>query len=81
MGWNHPVLRPCENYLYAFISIKDYGDNPLLMSLAVDFHALLKFTPKSSSPPSMEAYLAGQEGVKDAVNNKNWKAECENGIC
>ena len=51
------------------------------MSLAVDFHALLKFTPKSSSPPSMEAYLAGQEGVKDAVNNKNWKAECENGIC
>jgi uncharacterized protein RhaS with RHS repeats len=29
--WNDPVLRPCENYLYAYAAVADYGDPAWLL--------------------------------------------------
>ncbi len=84
--WNHRELRPCENYLYAYVSVKDYGDNPFIVFFDVEGHAFSKKIAKyipviSTSPSSSEAQRAGHEGWIDAVNNKDWRTECEYGQC
>ena len=76
--WNDPVLRPCENYLYAYAAIVDYGDPAWLVRSGVFFHNFRKEAGDSgTSPPSAEAKAAGYEGVTDGVARKDWKKQCE----
>lgn len=77
--WNNPILRSCENYLYAFAAINSYGDNPYLLWAGVNAHSNIKrLNIPWSSPYSGEAHSAGLEGVADAKTGKNWRLECEN---
>jgi RHS repeat-associated protein len=75
--WNDPVLRPCENYLYAFAAMVDYGDSPQKTRAGVLFHDLQKYVAPGTSPPSQEAKDAGYEGVDDAIDKRDWKQTCE----
>ena len=76
--WNDPILRPCENYLYAYSAVADYGDLPGTVSVGALLHDLQKrLGGKSTSPPSNEAKEAGYEGANNAATKKNWKATCE----
>jgi hypothetical protein len=72
--WNDPVLRPCENYLYAFSSVVDYGDPAWYVDLEVFGYDFLKGIGRSNtSPPSAEARDAGYEGASDGAARKDWK--------
>lgn len=88
--WDDNVLRPCENYLYAFAAVVDYGDNRYMGYAGATIHTalkpyrfwlgeiqrFLKVRPTlGSSAPSMEAYLAALEGSKDA-GRRDWRKEC-----
>jgi RHS repeat-associated protein len=76
--WNDPVLRPCENYLYAFSSVVDYGDPAWYVDLEVFGYDFLKGIGRSqTSPPSDEARDAGYEGASDGAARKDWKKECK----
>ena len=74
--WNDPVLRPCENYLYAYAAVVDYGDPSWLIRLGVYYHDQQKGVNKQSSPRSKAARNAGYEGVSDGENRKDWKKVC-----
>jgi RHS repeat-associated protein len=76
--WNDPVLRPCENYLYAYASVVDYGDPAWLVKAGVFGHDLLKRIGRSdTTPPSPEATAAGYEGASDGAAHKDWKKQCD----
>src|SRR5437667_3017914 len=78
--WNDPVLRPCENYLYAYAAVVDYGDPAWFVDLGVFGHDFLKRIGRSrTSPPSDEARDAGYEGASDGAARKDWKKECQGG--
>jgi uncharacterized protein RhaS with RHS repeats len=78
--WNDPVLRPCENYLYAYAAVADYGDPAWYVDMGVFGHDFLKRIGKSNtSPPSDEARDAGYEGASDAASHKDWKKQCQGG--
>ena len=78
--WNDPVLRPCENYLYAYAAVVDYGDPAWFVDLGVFGHDFLKRIGQShTSPPSDEARDAGYEGASDGAARKDWKKECQGG--
>ena len=79
--WNDPVLRSCENYLYAYSSVVDYGDRVWVVDGEVFGHDFLKSVPgvRDTSPPSAEARAAGYEGASDGAAHKDWKKECEGG--
>lgn len=36
--WDDPVLRPCENYLYAYAAVVDYGDPAWYVDVGVFGH-------------------------------------------
>jgi RHS repeat-associated protein len=80
--WDDPVLRPCENYLYAYAAVVEYGDPPWRVKLGVFGHDLLKRVgaPKTS-PPSDEARDAGYEGAGDGAARKDWSKECRGDFC
>jgi RHS repeat-associated protein len=76
--WNDPVLRPCENYLYAYAAVVDYGDPTWYVKVGVFGHDFLKRIGRSdTSPPSDEARDAGYEGATDGAARKDWKQQCE----
>lgn len=76
--WNDPVLRPCENYLYAYAAVVDYGDPSWLVKGGVFLQDLGKRLGRSNtSPPSAEARDAGYEGASDGATRKDWKQACE----
>jgi RHS repeat-associated protein len=76
--WNDPVLRPCENYLYAYTAVVDYGDPAWEVKGGVFLHDFLKRIGRSdTSPPSSEARAAGYEGASDGAARKDWKKQCE----
>jgi RHS repeat-associated protein len=78
--WNDPVLRPCENYLYAYAAVADYGDPAWYVDLGVFGHDFLKRIGRSNtSPPSDEARDAGYEGASDGASHKDWKKQCQGG--
>jgi RHS repeat-associated protein len=78
--WNDAILRPCENYLYAFAAVVDYGDPAWFVDVGVFGHDFLKRIGKShTSPPSAEARAAGYEGASDGASRKDWKKQCEGG--
>lgn len=78
--WNDPVLRPCENYLYAYAAVVDYGDPAWLVMGGVFIQDLGKRLGRSNtSPPSSEAADAGYEGAADAADKRDWKKECQGG--
>jgi RHS repeat-associated protein len=78
--WNDPVLRPCENYLYAYAAVADYGDPAWFVKVGVFGHDFLKQIGRSdTSPPSAEARSAGYEGASDGAARKDWKKECHGG--
>ena len=76
--WDDPVLRPCENYLYAYASVVGYGDPVWYVDVEVFGHDFAKrlHLPKTS-PPSDEARDAGYEGASDGAARKDWKKECK----
>src|SRR5262249_47176872 len=76
-NWNDQVLRPCENYLYAFAAIRDYGDPAWLVRAGIYLHDWSKILPRQTSPRSPEAKKAGLEGVTDAENGKDWSKDCD----
>jgi RHS repeat-associated protein len=75
--WYDPVLRQCENYLYAYASVVDYGDSPTKVRAEVKAQALLKYVKDDTTASSREAEEAGYEGVNDGANKKDWKKECD----
>jgi hypothetical protein len=77
--WNDPVLRPCENYLYAYAAVADYGDPEWLVISGVWFHeeVLKTFPFVKTTPKSQEAKEAGYEGATDGAGHKDWKKQCE----
>jgi hypothetical protein len=76
--WIDPVLRPCENYLYACASVVDYGDPAWLVKFGVFGHDLLKRIGRSdTTPPTPEATAAGYEGATDGAAHKDWKKQCD----
>ena len=79
--WNDPVLRPCENYLYAYAAVADYGDPAWVVRGGVFLQDLSKRVGirSATSPPSDEARDAGYEGASDGANRKNWKKQCQGG--
>ncbi len=78
--WDDPVLRPCENYLYAYAAVVDYGDPAWYVDVGVFFHDFQKrIGAPNTSPPSDEARDAGYEGARDGAARKDWKKECQGG--
>jgi hypothetical protein len=76
--WDDPVLRPCENYLYAYAAVADYGDPAWYVDVGVFFHDFQKqIGAPNTSPPSAEARDAGYEGARDGAARKDWKKECQ----
>lgn len=73
--WNDPVLRPCENYLYAYTAVTE-GDSEFLIHAGVDVHHAAKYVRPNTSPPNDEAHHAGHEGAFDAGRGKSWK-DCD----
>ena len=77
-NWDDPVLRPVENYLYAYTAIAQYGESDIFMHLGVDGHNALKFVPFISTTPfNPRAMDAAHVGVNDGAQRKNWKNDCE----
>ena len=80
--WNHPVLRPAENYYYAYVAVYSYGDNPTLMKVGVSIHALLKYIPGiSTSSPNKNAEHWGYLGVEHARMNLSLDEICNQQRC
>lgn len=77
-NWNSPVLRPCENYLYAFAAISEWGDSPWFIAMASGLDYFYKrYIGVGTSPASLEAYFAQLQGAADAKNKRDWRKTCE----
>ncbi len=82
--WRDPILQECENYLLAYFWA-GYGGP--FMTYGVPVHYWGKVykhynydgdprNPKAPPLPTQEQYIAGMEGVRDRMFQKNWRKEC-----